>query len=324
MKLSILDSSPISTGESAHEALETSKELAVSADKWGYTRYWMTEHHAMNGFASSAPEVLLSYIGAHTNRIRLGTGAVLLPYYKPYKVAEVHHTLASLFPGRIDMGIGRAPGGPAEASNALSDHFLQQVRNMPGLVKELMDFLHTSVPGKPVVSPLSPEPPKAWLLGTSEKSALLAAEQGMLYAYADFMSDNDGTAIIQHYRDQFKPGPYNDSSKVIVAASAVCAETSEKAEDITYSGLIRAIQKEKGEDSVSSIKEAKEYAVNDTEAEVIARLRRKVVAGTPSEVAAGLKSIQSGYQADEIMIITTTILPEDRLRSYELLARRLI
>lgn len=326
MKLSILDPSSVSQGQTSRQALDVSRQLAVLADKWGYTRYWMTEHHGMSGFASSAPEVLLSYMGAHTAKIRLGTGAVLLPYYKPYKVAEVHCTLASLFPDRIDLGIGRAPGGPAEASLALSDHYLQQVWHMPEHVKELLDFLYSPVQGKPAVFPVPPVAPQAWLLGTSEKSASLAAEQGMFYAYADFMSENNGAEIVQHYRDHFKSSEHHASAHVIVAVSAVCADTSEKAEDIAWSGLVWSIQKEKGEgdEGVPSIEEARAYSLNEGEAEKIAKMKDGMIIGTPSEVVARLRSIQTLHQADEMMIITTTYLAEDKLRSYELIAKKVL
>lgn len=135
MRLSMLDQSPISSKQTANEALHESVALAQAGEKMGYHRFWMTEHHDLVGLASSAPEVMLGYIGAKTTTIRLGTGAVLLPHYKPYKVAEVHHQLATLLPNRIDLGIGRAPGGSAEATNALNDNFLQSVYKVPDLVE---------------------------------------------------------------------------------------------------------------------------------------------------------------------------------------------
>src|SRR3954454_8929241 len=146
MRLSILDQSPISSNQTAQEALTESVKLAQAGEGLGYTRYWIAEHHDLPGLACSAPEVMLSYIGANTSTIRIGSGAVLLPHYKPYKVAEVYNMLATLFPGRIDVGIGRAPGGSAEASNALSDNFLQQVWNMPNSVKDLLYFLDNKIP----------------------------------------------------------------------------------------------------------------------------------------------------------------------------------
>lgn len=183
MKVSILDQSPVSSHQTPAEALEASMQLAKAGDKLGYERYWIAEHHDLSGLACSAPEVMLGYIGAQTNRIRIGSGAVLLPHYKPYKVAETYNMLATLFPGRVDLGIGRAPGGSAEATNALSDNFLQQVFKMPELVEELLQFLDDKFPAeheyaKLSASPLPPVSPEPWLLGTSKKvpSSLLETE----------------------------------------------------------------------------------------------------------------------------------------------------
>src|SRR5699024_11413096 len=142
MKLSILDQSPISSGKTPKEALEATVELAQFADRAGYIRYWVAEHHDMSGLASPAPDMMLSIIGAKTNRIRLGAGAVLLPHYKPFNIAERYNLLATLFPGRVDLGIGRAPGGSAESSMALSGNFLENVRRMPDDLDELDQFLH--------------------------------------------------------------------------------------------------------------------------------------------------------------------------------------
>ena len=199
MKLSILDQSPISSNQTAKEALNESMELAKLGELLGYTRYWITEHHDLTGLASSAPEVMLGYIGANTNTIRIGSGAVLLPHYKPFKVAEVYNTLATLFPGRVDVGLGRAPGGSAEATNALSDNFLQNVYKMPSLVKEFLHFLDSDFPSDHEFSKISASPvpevaPVPWLLGTGKKSALLAAENGLSYAFGHFMSEEDGAA----------------------------------------------------------------------------------------------------------------------------------
>src|SRR3954451_253555 len=179
MKLSILDQSLISYNQTAHEALQESMNLAKMGEELGYIRYWIAEHDAIPGLACPAPEIMLSYIGAQTKTIRIGSGAVLLPHYRPYKVAEVYNMLATLFPNRIDMGIGRAPGGSAEATNALSDHFLQNVWNMPNLVQDLLHFLNNGFPDEHEFAKLSASPmpniaPVPWLLGTSKKSAQLA------------------------------------------------------------------------------------------------------------------------------------------------------
>ena len=325
MKLSILDQSPISSNQTAKEALTESMKLAQAGEKLGYYRYWIAEHHDLPGLACSAPEVLLSYIGAHTNKIRIGSGAVLLPYYKPYKVAEVFNTLATLFPNRIDIGIGRAPGGSAESSNALSDNFLQQVWNMPNLVKELLQFLDNQVP-KVTASPLPEIAPVPWILGTSKKSALFAAENGLAYVFGKFMSDNDGASIIQKYRDSFIPRKQGDRPTVILTVSAICAETNERAEEIALSSLIWSLLKEKGERNhgVPSIEEAKEYVLDQTDKTTLDKMKQNMIIGNPHVVKQKLNELQTLYGVDEIMIVTITHSPQDRVMSYQLIAEEIL
>ncbi len=327
MKLSILDQSPISSNQTAKEALNESLKLAQAGEAFGYTRYWVTEHHDLPGLACSAPEVMLGYIGSNTKSIRIGSGAVLLPHYKPYKVAETYNLLATLFPSRIDVGLGRAPGGSAEATNALSDNFLQNVWKMPELVKDLLHFLNDDFPAdhehsKVSASPLPEVPPMPWLLGTSKKSALLAAENGMAYTFGQFMSDNDGPNIIQQYVDSFKPRKKGQAAHVIVTVSAICAETTEKAEDVALSSLIWSIQTKKGEgrQGVPSIKEAMRYQLTDKEKEAIEKMKQNMIIGNPQDVKQKLLEIKANYKADEIMINTIAYSPQDRIQSYELIA----
>ncbi|MEI4769169.1 LLM class flavin-dependent oxidoreductase [Psychrobacillus sp. FJAT-51614] len=331
MKLSILDQSPISSNKSAREALYESMELAQVGEMLGYTRFWMTEHHDLPGLASSAPEVMLGVIGSNTERIRLGSGATLLPHYKPYKVAEVFNTLATLFPGRIDLGLGRAPGGSAEVTNALSDNFLQKVYSMPSLVQDLLHFLDDDFPADHQFSKVSPSPvpeesPEPWLLGTSPKSALLAAENGLAYTFGQFMSDKDGVAIIQDYLDAYVPRKSGHAPQVMVTVNAFCAETSDKAKDVSLSSFIWSLQKAKGEGQrgVPSIEEAKQYKLDDREKETLVNMRQNSIIGNPQEVKQKLIELQTNYQADEIMIHTITYSAEDRINSYKLIAAELI
>ncbi|PLR95290.1 LLM class flavin-dependent oxidoreductase [Bacillus sp. T33-2] len=327
MKISILDQSPISTNQTAKEALFESVKLAQVAEALGYERYWIAEHHDLAGLACSAPEVMLSLIGAKTNTIRIGSGAVLLPHYKPYKVAEVYNMLAVLFPGRIDIGIGRAPGGSAEATNALSDNFLQQVWRMPELVKDLLCFLDNDFPSgheyvKLTAAPLPDKSPMPFLLGTGKKSALLAAENGMAYTFGKFMSDSDGTAIIKQYIDSFQPKRENQRPYVILAVSAICAETTEKAEETALSPLIWGLQKSGGQGAnrVPSISEAKQHKLDDKEKVAFDKMKQNLIIGNPAEVTNKLNDLRDKYKADEIMIVTITHSPEDRIQSYRLIA----
>ncbi|MER2113992.1 MAG: LLM class flavin-dependent oxidoreductase [Solibacillus isronensis] len=328
MRLSILDQSPISSNQTPQDALNWSVKLAQAGEKYGYTRYWIAEHHDLSGLACPAPEVMLSYIGANTNRIRIGSGAVLLPHYRPFKVAEIFNTLATLFPNRIDLGIGRAPGGSAEAMTALSGNFIKNVGNFPSLLRDLLHFLNDDFPtdseySKLSASPIPENPPIPWLLGTGKKSALLAAENGVPYTFGYFMSDEDGAAIISEYIDSFKPRIEGQTPQVIVTVNVICAETTEKAEEVASSFLIWSLKMDKGESKqgVPSISEAKQYKLTDKDKETLEKFRQKIIIGNPQEVKHKLFELRTKYKADEMMINTITHLPEDRIRSYELIAK---
>lgn len=323
MKLSILDQSPISEGTTAKEALTASIELAQLADKLGYTRYWAAEHHDMSGLASPAPDIMLGMIGQQTENIRIGAGAVLLPHYKPFNIAERYNLLASLFPNRVDLGIGRAPGGSAEATMALSDNFLENVRKMPGSLEELLSFLHHDFPkdhmyAKMAPSPVPPANPVPWLLGTSEKSAILAAEKGISYAFGHFMTDKDGPSIVKKYKGAF----VGDIPETLIAVSVICAETTEEAEEIALSSLLWKVQQAKGdgENGIPSVKEAKDYTFTKEDQETIKNMKRKTIIGNPAEVKQQLQELQTAYQSDEMMIVTITHSYEARKRSYQLIA----
>ncbi|MGG4488177.1 LLM class flavin-dependent oxidoreductase [Metabacillus idriensis] len=326
MKLSILDQAPIAQGASPQTALQESLKLAQLAEKTGYTRYWIAEHHDMPGLACPAPEVMLSYIGAGTSSIRIGAGAILLPHYKPYKVAETFHLLAALFPGRIDLGIGRAPGGSAEATMALSDNFLENVRTMPQKLKELLRFLHNDFPdehmfSKIKASPIPADSPEVWLLGTSEKSGKLAAQTGIAYAFGQFMSDKDGAELLKGYKDSFQPKYELKQSKSILTVNAVCAETAEKAKEMASSTHLWRIQQLQGIiGGVPAIDEAKAYKYSPEDVKMMKAAEEKMVIGNPTEVKKQLLDIEKKYGADELMIVTITHSYDDRLKSYKLIA----
>ncbi|MBU8905317.1 LLM class flavin-dependent oxidoreductase [Desertibacillus haloalkaliphilus] len=327
MQLSILDQAPISANQTPKEALEVALKLAQLGETLGYTRYWIAEHHDLPGLACSAPEVMLAYLGANTNTIRIGSGATLLPHYKPYKVAEQFHMLATLFPDRIDLGIGRAPGGSAEATNALSDHFLQNVWDMPKDVQELLCFLDDRFPEghefeQVSATPLPPKPVQPWLLGTSTKSAELAAEYGINYTFGQFMSTKDGIEIVKRYRETFKPRTEGQQPKTIVTVSVVCAETTAKAEEIALSSLIWSIKSDSGEglNGVPSIEDAKQIHLSEKEKQTLERRKARMVIGDPATVRQQLTDVFTQYQADEVMIVTITYDPKDKYESYRLIA----
>ncbi|MCT2536352.1 LLM class flavin-dependent oxidoreductase [Aquibacillus koreensis] len=304
MKLSILDQSPVLEGKSANEALQESLRLATFAEENGFHRFWIAEHHGFDQLASSVPEVMLAYLGSHTHSIRLGAGAILLPHYRPYKVAETFNMLATLFPNRIDLGIGRAPGGSAEASIALSGNFLENVRKTPASIVELFHFLYHDFPPDHAYAnvealPFPLDPPEPWILGTSMKSAQSAAKHGTGYAFAHFMSDNNGKEIIRTYKDSFKVNKSIKRPYVIVAVHVICAETMEEAE------AVRKLANSRMESDSGKAEDQ----------------QMKVVIGDQKTVKHRLKQIKQAYYADEIMIITMTDKYESRLKSYELIAK---
>ncbi|WP_347550102.1 LLM class flavin-dependent oxidoreductase [Pseudalkalibacillus hwajinpoensis] len=313
MKLSILDQSPLFLNHSAADALEASKELAMLADQLGYTRYWVTEHHNLTNLACPAPEVLLGFIGTHTKRIRLGAGAILLPHYQPYKVAEVFHTLATLFPGRIDLGLGRAPGGSAVATTALSPRFLEEVWNMPEKVDELLGFLSNSFPTDHLyrnlrAAPIPDTAPEPWLLGTSLKSARLAAEKGLSYAFGYFMSDKDDHEIFETYRKAYT----GKNSRTILAVSVTCSETEVLANELAHWSQVASDYHGKGAKTLLTIEEARKVSIEDKQPS-------KLISGTKEEVKEKLKQLQADYHPDELMVTTITPNREDRLTSFRLL-----
>ncbi|WP_156288458.1 LLM class flavin-dependent oxidoreductase [Oceanobacillus salinisoli] len=323
MKLSILDQAPISKGVTPKKALEATIELAQLADQLGYTRYWVAEHHDLNGLASPAPDILLGIIGSKTKRIHIGSGAVLLPNYSPYHIAERYNELATLFPGRIDLGIGRAPGGSAEVSIALAGNFLEQVRKFPELIDELVHFLHRDFPNNHMFSKISPSPvpetpPIPWLLGTSKKSAVLAGEKGLPYVFGHFMSNENGPEIVKSYVKSFSKG----NPKAFVTVSVICAETTEEAEELSRSNQLWKILQDKGEgkSGVPSVEEAKAYDYSGEEKAKVEKMKQNQIVGNPAEVRAKLEELQAAYQVDEFMIVTITHSYEARKKSYELLA----
>ncbi|ARK30551.1 LLM class flavin-dependent oxidoreductase [Halalkalibacter krulwichiae] len=329
MKLSILDQAPILSGLKASDALKEALNLAKLGEELGYTRYWIAEHHNLSGLSSSAPEIMLSYIGANTKKIRIGSGAILLPHYKPYKVAEVFNTLAILFPNRIDLGIGRAPGGSAEATNALSDNFLEQVWKMPATLKELLEFLDTNdlerKESRVIATPLPDQAPKPWLLGTSKKSALLAAEYGMSYAFGHFMSDYDGVEIIKQYKKHFTPIKEGDKAEPLITVSVICADTTREAEELAlYNYAWKKMNESLDINVTTTTKDPSKMIETFNRERTLEKLKRNTVIGNQTEVASELQGLKRMYDVEELMIVTIPSTYQERTRSYQLLAEALL
>jgi len=306
--LGVLDLVPVPAAGDDAAALRQAATLARSAEAWGYRRYWAAEHHDMAGLACAAPEVLLAHIGATTSRIRLGTGALLLPHYRPLKVAETFRLLASLYPGRIDLGMGRAPGGSAHVSMALSGNFLEHVRRLPESLRAMNELMTDTYryEGEPVrARPMPPEQPELWLLGTNRKSAEYAAEFGMGYVLGRFMSDHSGEETLRSYREAFAPSPLRSGPRAMVAIGVVCAPTADAAAELARSLPAPFVE---------SAGDGGEPALED----------RKLLVGSPAEVADSLRRLSALYGVDEFLVTTMVADFESRLRSYELLAQAML
>ncbi len=332
MRLSVLDQSPVSSGSTPAEALRHTIELACLADRLGYERYWIAEHHATQTLASPAPEILIARLGAETERIRIGSGGVMLPHYSPLKVAEQFRMLHALYPDRVDLGIGRAPGGSPLETFALRRERLDTPMpdDFPDQLAELMGFLHHGfAPRHPFsrirVSPDMPGAPTVWLLGSSLWSASAAAELGLPYAFAHFIAPEPTRAALEHYRTHFEPSAYLPEPRCIVALGAVCAESDEEADRLSASVRLMGRRLRQGDlRPVPTVEEAqRELATPVALASADAGEWPRHVFGSPRTLAAKLEQIAASLQVEELMIVTIVHDHRARLRSYELLARAL-
>jgi luciferase family oxidoreductase group 1 len=330
VKLSVIDQSPVSAGATPADALRNTIELARLADRLGYTRYWIAEHHAIAALASPAPEILISRVAAETSRIRLGSGGVLMPHYSPLKVAEIFRVLHALYPDRIDLGVGRAPGTSALESYALQRDRTQQqsADDFPRQLVELLGFLNNDFPASHPfsrirVSPEMPGRPEVWLLGSSLWSASAAAQIGLPYAFAHFIDPRPTRAAIEHYRAHFKPdtrGPR--APQTILAPGVICAETDDEANRLLMSARLFRHRIRQGDlRPIPTPEEAiKELGSNPhPPANEIAEWPRYFV-GTQDKVRGQLISIAEDLRVDEIMMVTVVHDHAARMRSYRLLA----
>jgi luciferase family oxidoreductase group 1 len=329
-RLSVLDQSPIPEGSTGAEALHNTLDLAQLADGLGYKRYWVAEHHGTPGLASAAPEVLIGPLAAATERIRVGSGGIMLPHYSPFKVAETFSALSGLYPGRIDLGLGRAPG-----TDGLTMYALQRDRreaapdDFPQQLSELLGYLNNELPANHPFARLAstlpglPERPEPWLLGSSPQSAIWAGELGLPYSFADFINPS-GAEIAALYRQQFKETEAMPVPVVSAAVWAICAETTEEAQRLAASARMSFRLLRQGKlipvpppDKAARFLEQQDGGKSD--APVPGRDRRAVI-GDPEKVRAGIEEVARDYGAEEVMVVTITYDHAARRRSYELIA----
>lgn len=329
MKLSIIDQSPVPAGFTPADALRNTIELARLADRLGYERYWIAEHHAIEALASPAPEILIARVAAETAGIRVGSGGVMLPHYSPLKVAEVFRMLHAMYPGRIDLGLGRAPGGTALDSWALQRDRTQQrtVDDFPQQLVELMAFLNCEFPAKHPfsrihVSPATPGTPELWLLGSSLWSASAAAQLGLPYAFAHFIDPHPTRTALEHYFARFTASKDLSAPHAILALGVVCADTQAEAERLLMSA--RLFRRRIRQGDVRPIPTPEE-AIAELGAEprpVASELGEwpRYVVGASDKVRDRLIDMASVLRVDELMVVTVVHDHRARMRSYELLA----
>jgi luciferase family oxidoreductase group 1 len=315
MQLSILDQSPVVSGLGARRAIEETLALARRADELGYHRYWLAEHHAIAALADPCPEILLARLGAETKRMRIGTGGVLLPYYSAFRTAESFRMLEALYPGRIDLGIGRAPGGDARTAQAVAGGGFPDAARFPEQVLELKSLLEGS--HRPVrLQPEIDTVPQIWLLGSSDYSGALAAELGLSFAFAHFINPHGGDAVTRAYKENFK----GDKPRAIVCTFAIVADTDEEAERLAAPIDLRRLHMALNIDSpVPTYDEAARHRYSDDERRYVLSQRARAVIGGAAKAAKELKALVERYAADELMVLTITGDYASRRRSYELL-----
>src|ERR1700689_1720599 len=308
-------------------ALRNSLDLAQLADRLGYKRYWVAEHHNLANIASSAPEIMIGQIAAVTSHLRVGSGGVMLPNHAPLMVAERFKMLEALFPGRIDLGLGRAPGTDGATAHALrsrldrreGDDFLERLHELT--LWETRDFPAGHPYNNVVAMPDDVPLPPIWLLGSSDYSSELAAQVGMGFAFAHHFATHDAVEALTHYRARFKPSGWRSTPSGILAVAVVAAETDAEAERLASSMDLNRLRRDRGQYlPLPSVEEALAYPYTESERASIARNRSRLFVGSPATGLAKLQPMITASQADELMIITAVYDHEARKKSYQLLA----
>jgi luciferase family oxidoreductase group 1 len=305
------------------EALHNTIDLARLTDSLGYHRYWVAEHHGGPMLAGPSPEALVGPIASATTDIRVGSGGVMLPHYSPFKVAETFSVLAGLYPGRIDLGLGRAAGTDPMTTHALQrDRSKAMPDDFPQQLAELLAYYDGTIPiSNPLarlmkVLPGRPETPEPWLLGSSPQSAVWAGELGLPYAFADFIN-SEGAEIAALYRREFRDGVRLDAPRTIVAVWGLAADTEEEAKHLATSSRMAFTMLRRGRlIAVPPPETAERFLASEDGVQ----MRRRTIVGTAAQVKAGIEQAAADYGAEEVIMVTITYDHGARRRSYELIA----
>lgn len=325
IRLSILDQSIVPKGSTASDAIANTIQLVRVAEASGFHRFWVSEHHNSAMIAGSSPELLMVRLANETNRIRIGSGGIMLPNHSALKVAENFRLLETLYPGRIDLGIGRAPGGDRITASLLNPSNTFSEESYIQQLEYLQAFFHdeaSSQYGPQLALPLIPTVPSPWILSSSGGSAAIAAKFGMGLAVARFINGFAGPEIVDSYRKAFHPSREMEKPQVLLAISVLCAETEEKARQMRKLSDYTLLQFEKGNyRELISYEEISDYIFSDAELERIHANKGRIISGTPSQVREQLVSLADAMNLDEIMVATMTHSQKDRFRSFELIAK---
>lgn len=317
-------------GQHGCKALKKAEELAVLADELGYHRMWMAEHHGTGAFASSAPEVITAHLAAKTNNLRIGTGGVMMMHYSPLKLAEVFKTLSAFSPGRIDFGVGRAPGGDNHSMYALSEGRQPMLNNMYEKLKTALQLINDEVPedslyNRTIATPSNIVLPEAWLLGSSGNSAVQAGRMGVGYSFAQFFQGGMTPAILDTYRNNFQPSAFMEKPEINVTYLVTIAETKEEAEFEALPQDIARLSLMKGQIYQTLTPEAaQDYPLTEMDRMMIQENRKIHLVGAAKDVATILQEEQAHYGFDEVMICSIPHSQEKRLNVYRLLAKELM
>jgi luciferase family oxidoreductase group 1 len=327
--LSVLDLSPVTTATPPAAALNNTLDLARFVDRLGYTRYWLAEHHNLPTIASSAPDIMIGQVAAVTKHMRIGSGGVMLPNHAPLMVMERFKVLEALFPGRIDLGLGRAPGTDQITSLALrrrqdtqgeQDDFLDRFQEM--LLFETKGFPPNHPFARVTAMPSDVPLPPIWLLGSSGYSAELAAAVGMGFSFAHHFSDLPPEGPMLNYRNQFKPSAWRQTPYAILGIAAIVADSETEADAMASSADLHFVRRAKGEyGPLASPEEAAAYPYTPTDRERVKANRKRLIVGTPATTRERIAALAEVTKADEVMITTMVYDHAARKQSYALIAK---
>ncbi len=327
LSLSVLDQSPVRQGVTPRDALLETIELAKHCEALGYRRYWLAEHHATPALAGSAPEIMIARIAAETSRIRVGSGGVMLSHYSSLKVAEQFRVLETLYPGRIDLGIGRAPGSDQLTAAALAHGpGALGIEYFPNQIADLIGYLEHTIPGDHPFSGIHLMPdgeslPEIWILGSSDQSAIFAAYFGRAFSFAHFITDEGGPQIVAAYKAQFRPSEKLSLPQASIGVFVICAESGERARYLAASRDLSRLRQRQGHPMpFPPPEDALAYPYTEIERRFVEHSRRRQIVGTPDTVKPQLEALAEAYGVDEIVVLTITHDFAARKRSYALLA----